>query len=388
MIIPREPVTEDGITRLRQRLESDIPLTPFNTTASLDAIRRFVKGIGDPNPLWTDLSYGEQSHYGTVLAPPSFLMSVVTPTGLLAGGLPGVHSMLVEQRWLWYRPVRLDDRIHPSARLTDVQVGRNRRGKPTVLQTVHVQYRNQWDQLVAEAWGSSLRFRRPGPDDPYLYELDPATQQYSPDQLKAFEDEALQQAPRGKHILYWEDVEPGEEIPAVLKGPLSFGDVEAFMAGTYPVEALHRQAAYARRHPAGTYRDETNYPQPLWHVLFRDELAQQMGFPRAHDAGGQRASWVIQMLTHWMGDDGQLVSLSLRFTRPNFHGDVTWCRGVVEAKERTDQGEALVRCRVWCQNQRGERTAEGEAQVRLLSRSVELWGRALREAEKAQSGAG
>ena len=68
-------ITEQDLERVRARLGEVNPITgAYNTEAAKDAIRHFAEGIGDDNPLWTDPAYAERTRWGTLLAPPSFLM--------------------------------------------------------------------------------------------------------------------------------------------------------------------------------------------------------------------------------------------------------------------------------------------------------------------------
>ena len=82
----------------------------FNEEASRSAIRHFCQGIGDSNPLYWDVSYGQQSKFGTIIAPPCFLYSVYWCSGR-TGGLPGVHGFHAGNDWEWYRPIYMDDKI-------------------------------------------------------------------------------------------------------------------------------------------------------------------------------------------------------------------------------------------------------------------------------------
>jgi hypothetical protein len=42
-----------------------------NEEATRTAIPKFAVGIGDTNPLWTDLDHASKTRYGTIVAPPS-----------------------------------------------------------------------------------------------------------------------------------------------------------------------------------------------------------------------------------------------------------------------------------------------------------------------------
>ena len=98
--------------------------------------------------------------------------------------------------------------------------------------------------------------------------------------------------------------------------------------------------------------------------MLRDDVAQAFGFPFAHDSGIDRISWMGNLITNWMGDQGRLKSLSVRLILPNVYGDVSWCRGKVTGKRKQD-GQNLCDLDVWCENQRGQQTALGKATLAL-----------------------
>ena len=65
-------------------------------------------------------------------------------------------------------------------------------------------------------------------------------------------------------------------------------------------------------------------------------------------------------MTNWMGDDGFLKKLSAQYRKVSCFGDTTWCRGKVTKKYMKD-GEHLVECEVWCENQKREINTLGHA---------------------------
>ena len=89
--------------------------------------------------------------------------------------------------------------------------------------------------------------------------------------------------------------------------------------------------------------------------------------PGGYDVGPQRISWVGQLMTNWMGDDGFLRRLNVSVRRPNIFGDVSWCRAKILDK-RIEEGAHLVDLEVFVENQLGEVTAKGTAVVELPSR--------------------
>ena len=103
--------------------------------------------------------------------------------------------------------------------------------------------------------------------------------------------------------------------------------------------------------------------------MLRDDVAAMFGFPYAHDSGIDRISWVGNLLTNWMGDSGFLKSLSVTLTLPNGYGDATWCRGRVTRVYREEERH-LADVALWCENQRGQRTALGRSTVALPFRAA------------------
>jgi acyl dehydratase len=72
-----------------------------------------------------------------------------------------------------------------------------------------------------------------------------------------------------------------------------------------------------------------------------------------------------------MGDGAFLAALDVRLRRPEIFGDVIWISGTVTAVEESADSR-LVRLSLAAENQLGERTADGVAEVRL-----DDYGRAL-----------
>ena len=96
-------------------------------------------------------------------------------------------------------------------------------------------------------------------------------------------------------------------------------------------------------------------------------LAQPIRRRLLNDVGPQRISWMGQLMTNWMGDDGFLRQLNASVRRPNIFGDVSWCRARI-ADKRIEEGAHLVDLELQVDNQLGETTARGTAVVELPSR--------------------
>jgi len=89
--------------------------------------------------------------------------------------------------------------------------------------------------------------------------------------------------------------------------------------------------------------------------------------PGTFDIGPQRMSWLGQIVTDWMGDDGTLKKLATSVRHPNIVGDTNTVYGKVVKKYIKD-GEHLVDLDLWNENQSGLATALSSATVALPSK--------------------
>ena len=373
---PAEPASqapalwEGALEEARSLIGVDLRRTgqTWNTEASPDAVRHFCWGIGDENPLFCDPAYGAASTGKSALAPGCFLYTI--DTTVVAPKLRGIQWMYGGTDWEWYLPIRHRDRFTVRARLLDAVEKRGGKASSFIIQTGEVLYTNQHGELVCRALGSTARTPRAKAKGGLKYEAR-ETHRYSPQELEhiahAIETEEL----RGAAPRFWEDVEAGSMVQPMLKGPLNITDMICWYSGGGHSYQSHRRAHMQRkRHPADAYvNPETGAQDSAARGHAEAKMAREVGMPGGYDVGPQRISWVGQLMTHWMGDDGFLRRLNVSVRRPNIFGDVSWCRARVLDK-RVEQGAHLVDLEVFVQNQLDEVTAKGTALVQLPSRGA------------------
>ena len=362
-------ITDEAIAELKKRLGVVWrPRQPyFNTVVCKDAIRHFVYGIGDPNPLWIDKEYASKTKYGCLLAPPLFLYSVYWPAA--GRGMPGVHAWHSGDDWEFYKPVVENDELTYTNTLVDVVEKESKMAGKTVIQYHEITYINQRDELVAKCLDWCVRAgRRASREGGKYADITKAT--YTAKDLnaiyRAYDAEEIQ----GANPRYWEDVNVGDELTPVVKGPLSLRDIYAWLMGAgSPFMRAHGFAlSFLHRHPGTDMVDSTTGQMDVPELVHMEESrAQEIGIPGAYDYGCQRISWLGHLLTNWMGDDGLLRRLRAELRRFNVVGDTTWCKGKV-SKKYIDKGEHLVDVECWAENQRGEITMPGSATVVLPSK--------------------
>jgi len=362
-------ITDEAVAGLKKRMGVVWkPCSPyFNTMATADAIRHFCEGIGDTNPVFTDPIYAGKTKNGRLVAPPCFLYSVYWAAQ--GRGMPGIHAWHSGDEWEFYLPIREGDKLTYTNEMVDFQVKESKMAVKTVIQYHDIRYYNQKDQLVARALDWCTRAGRKTSADRGKYR-NIESAKYSPEEMKkiyaAYDAEEI----RGAGPRYWEDVTVGEQLTPVIKGPLSLRDIYAWLigAGSPFIKAHGLVLAFLRRHPGGDMVDsQTGIADVPELVHMEESRAQTVGIPGAYDYGCQRISWLGNLITNWMGDDGFLKKLRGELRRFNIVGDTTWLKGKVTRKYVED-GQYLVDIDCWGENQRGEMTMPGTAVVVLPSK--------------------
>ena len=344
---------------------------------SVHDIRRWARySVGDDNPLFSDADYARRTRWGRVIAPPTFLYTV--DSGIVAPGLRGIQWIFAGSRFEHFKPVHAGDTITAMARLIDVQVKEGSKVARYVNQVGEVLYHNQHGDLVTRYEGDIFRIPRKRSGGGFKFAVKDASEapkpyRYTDEEIEAIAQGYRDEFRRGADTLYWEDVQPGDDLPMVQKGPLTLVDIVGFYAGRRTVYNVMKLAFQERdKHPSNVYYSPTrNSPMHPAAGHSDVEIAHEIGMPGAYDQGWQRLNWAGHLLTNWQGDQGFTRKLNGRVTRPNLVGDLTRMQGEVTGKRKVD-GEALVDIRWWGENQRGERNCDGTAVVRLPSRDVSM----------------
>ena len=373
MVLGQARITDEGIAQLKTRIGSYFKgeyIFALNHVLTKGSITHWCDGIGDyNNKLYRDEEYAKKTKYGCIIAPPCSLNSILNVSGMRVGGLPGVHSFHSGWDWLWLKPVKVNDTITGTYRPIDITEKKSEFALRTVIIYAEGIYRNQRDEVVARCIGWSIRAERGTAVSQGKYkEIKPYWT--TPEMQKHIEDLLDNEEVRGATPRYWEDVNVGDTLPQLVKGPLSVGEMMAWAhswEGGGEVHAFRMRALL--KHPAWGWKNpETGVKETIDQVHEQDDAAKGIAIPAAYDIGAQRNSWVSQGITNWMGDDGFLKSLYCEYRRFNVYGDIQFIKGKVTKKYELN-GEYLVDLDAWAENQRGEVTAPGKATVILPART-------------------
>ena len=368
-------ITSEALENWRDRVGLKLRIgNIFNQTVSYEALRNFVNGVGDSNPLYRDEDYAKRTRYRRLIAPPSWLYSVF-PTWVLQG-LPGVHAFHSGNNWTFYKPIFVGDTIRPECIFTGFDVKPSSFAGKLVMEYQRANFYNQRDELVASTKAWLVRAERAAARGKGKYVGIQLPHPWKEDELKKVDEEVLNEQIQGDNPRYWEDVEVGDELPPVVKGPFGLTDIIAFCVGAAPVQiAAHGvQLQLYRKHPAWGFRDPVTHAwEPIYGVHYNRAAASSAGLPYPYDIGAQRQCWLINLLTNWVGDEGWLKSNYAEYRKFVYHSDVVWLKGEVIKKYIDENGEHCVDIETSGVNQRGEDTILGHSTVILPSRENGTW---------------
>ena len=350
-------VTSDLIERRSFRMNKPfIPTTIyFNNEVTKDAVRHFVDGFGDTNPLFRNAGYAAKTKYGRIIAPGTFLHTHQwTATG---SGLTGVHGWYSGGDWEWYQPIPEGTQLTSVAIIRDMDIKQGRMagsGKIYVdygdivylnAETGDILAKELYHIVWAERSAAGTAKKNRGK----------AKQTYTKSEwleiLEAYDSEVI----RGKQPRYWEDVQVGDKVGPVIKGPLSVRDELVWLmgAGSPFLKAHKNEFDYERRHTKFLeYVEETGEADAPELVHYLDQFARAIGVERAYDYGNQRMAWLCNLFTNWMGDDGFLWKMSGDERAFNMMGDTTILEGKV-VKKYIEGKKACVDIEAWAKNQNG-----------------------------------
>lgn len=138
--------------------------------------------------------------------------------------------------------------------------------------------------------------------------------------------------------LYYEDIAIGSDITPLVKQPTTRQLVMwAGASGDY--NPIHYDKDFAQSHG-------------LTGVIVHGQLV---------------CSFLGQLMTDWIGEQGNLRKLTCSYKEMNFPGEPLTIKGKV-FKKYVEAGEHCVECNIWAENSKGEKTVSAMAMVVMPSR--------------------
>jgi len=355
--------------------EAPKPKTSF-FAMSKETTARFARGFADMNPLYHKEAYAKKSPWGRIIAPPATICYAETVNGA-TDGFPGCHTIWRGVTYDWKRPMYADEVVKSTTYLEDVYIieDSNFAGGKAAVQNYATDITTFEDELIGTYRTSWHRFSRSGAKKSSKYagierhiwtdeELDGVWAEYHNQNLKNR---------RGAEPRYFEDVEVGDEVPYIIKGPVTLTSKLAFefAFGAFGWFVGHELAlALWEKAPRLPIRNEENVPEPPVAIHWTNERCEKyLGMPGAYEAGFERLNWFTQLINNWMGDHGKMRRLDVQFRGFHWQGDACRLHAEVTGK-RVENGEHLVDLKVWTQSHpRDQRTTDGTLVVELPSKA-------------------
>jgi acyl dehydratase len=379
-------ITDEGIARLRARIgvPEPHPCPPHYLCPGADAFRHVAESYGDDNPLWCDPGYGTTTRWGGTIAPPAMVggdtligedeVGVVAPEhrDLMKGDpLRGVHAFYAASAREWWAPLRPGTRTWRRNALVGILDKPSEFAGRAVHEWTAQVFRADDGPVLSGQYRNMVRTERTKARERKKEEtLQQAS--YDDEAIAEIDAQYAREAPRGSEPRWWEDVEEGDDVGPLVKGPLTVTDMICWHVGMgmglYGVQPLRLAWRNRQRIPRFYHPDELGVPDVMQRVHWDPAYARRAGNPTTFDYGRMRETWLIHLCTDWMGDDAWLWRLDCEFRKFNWVGDTHWMRGRVTRKYVADGEHPAVDLDIWGENQRAEVTTPGHATVLLPSR--------------------
>ena len=377
-------ITDEAVAELRSRIgiAQQNPQPPHYLRPTEDAFRHVAESYGDDNPLWFDPD--RPSPWGGPIAPPALVggdtivgedeeldLDDATRARLKGDPLRGVHAFYASSVREWWAPLLPGRRVFRRNALVGAIDKRSDFADRAVHEWTAQVFRDEDGTVLAGQYRNMIRTERKKSRE--RKKNDAITiDAYSPEELGAIDEQYATEGPRGAEELWFEDVEVGDELPQLVKGPLTVTDMVCWHigmgTGMYGVRPLRLGWRNRQRIPRFYTPNDLNVPDVQQRVHWEPEQARRAGNPTTFDYGRMRETWLIHLCTDWMSDHGWLWKLDCELRSFNFVGDTTWVRGRVIDKLLADGDRPAVELEISCTNQRGEVTAPGHATILLPSR--------------------
>jgi acyl dehydratase len=378
-------LTDEDIERARLLIGHDTASKQRElfSVATADAIRNWALGVGDDNPLFTDETYGLSTRWGSQIAHGTMVGHVKTP--MLGDPIPidvkqktksvfrGIHVFVSGGSWEWYRPMYPGDRLFSFAGEESLQVKQSEFANRSVIQVNrHVLVNQRGDVVGVYRVLRILTERDTARQKGKYAEIEPAS--YTDEDYEKIDAIYAQERACGADKRFWDDVNIGDHLDPMVKGPLTVTEQIAFHAGGYgfvPYGLRASRVGYKNRKRIAPFyvRNE----QGVWDVAQRlhwdSQWAKAIGNPMAYDYGVMRQSWFYHHVSDWAGDDAIIVSLDDSIRKFNYMGDVQFLSGEIVDKRIEPDGRHVVDIQLRMINQRDTETAFGKATVALPTKN-------------------
>lgn len=155
---------DDSILTEEMRSHIGAESHPVTYEISKWDLERFACAVGDPNPLYTDEAVAETSEFRALIAPPTFLRSLLPGASSKPFPEPFAHILDGGSSYKLFQPVRVGDKIAVTRKLKNLFLKTGRLG-PMLFKIREIKYVNQHGQTVATQETTTITYGEGPADD-------------------------------------------------------------------------------------------------------------------------------------------------------------------------------------------------------------------------------
>ncbi len=362
-------ITDQQIAELKTRI-GEVVRTDYEDWQLDDArykraiIRTWAVLNADMRPLYMDPEYAGQSPWGSIIAPPAIIVSheqIDPETDIFPGAFSRLNAMQLD----FDQPIHMGDIILAESEITAVEevtnTGVNGR---VVCVSITTRVSTNENESIGRVQLDWHMYERGSDAQRELYGGRQDAHMHSQEDIEALGEEYKLEQQRGADTLFWGDVQEGNELQCVVKGPTTRARHIPRSESTWYWG--HKQANdESKQHPERFFENENGALEPIMAIDWVHHRAQRWGdLPGALESNVDRPNFIIQALANWMGDAGYPLHIKLEFPVTNMIGDVTRSYGRVTGK-RQEGDTSIVQLEVWQENQLQQPITTGTAEVIL-----------------------
>ena len=142
------------------RAHLNVESEPITYDVEKGAVIKFAQAIGDPNPLFQDEKAARHGPYGGLIAPPTFLRSLIPGEAKKEFPRPFPNNLDGGSEYEFFEPIRVGDRITVTRAIVDLTEREGRLGT-MLFTTAETRYVNQLGQLAATQRTTGISYATP-----------------------------------------------------------------------------------------------------------------------------------------------------------------------------------------------------------------------------------
>jgi hypothetical protein len=313
------------------------------------------------------MDYAAHTKYGCIIAPPTILYGIayghyadplVFPTS------PDFPQTYAGDEYEWYGPICDADDVDWTATMPmSVELRDTRLYGKTAFITGRHEFRRHRGGVALGTCTFLVVARHRLQAQKVLEQWESAEKpHYSAEYIQHVHATQDAESVRGSEPRYWEEVEVGEVLAPIARGPVSVMDHVAWIAAA--IGERFFVSDRINRFLVDTCGWGTWDPKLNVHRNFHDDMFSEN---YTGSFGSQRTAWIAMAITNWMGDDGFLWKLKSRHRLAGGRGEVYWCRPSVVGKY-IERGRCCVDLECNLEDHMGQVATAGTASVILPSR--------------------